>query len=69
MAALSKGRLFGRFWSQPVPQGKSKKAHEIALRAYKQTNGATEELKRLYKAYRENQAKPSKAGNVGDVNR
>ncbi len=69
MAALSKGGLFGRLWPQPAPQGKSKKVHDIALRAYKQTNGATDELKRLYKAYRENQAKPSRVDDGGGRSR
>lgn len=69
MAALSKGGLFGQLWPQSAPIGKSKRVHEFAVRAYKNTNGPTEELKKLYKAYRENQAKSSKVDNAGGNSR
>jgi len=48
------------FLPRAAASGKSKIAHEMAVKAYKETNGPTEDLKRIFKAYLENRAKSRK---------
>lgn len=59
MATIAPNRLLAIF-PGPTQPGKSKLAHEVAVRAYKATNGPTEGLKRVYDAYKANKAKSTK---------
>lgn len=60
MTTISKGGFLSFFrWPTNTPN-KSKKVNEIAMRAYKATNGPTEELRNVYRAYLENKAKSTK---------
>ena len=65
MASLSKDDIMSFLFRRRVT-GKSKMAHEIAVEAYKRTNGPTPDLRRVYDAYRMNSAKSRKhAGDQG----
>lgn len=60
MATISKGGFLGLIrWPLNAPS-KSKNVNQIAMRAFKATNGPTEELRNVYRAYLENKAKSTK---------
>lgn len=60
MAAISKSGFLSIFGlHQPMPK-KTKKENELAVRAYKATNGPTDELRSVYRAYLANKAKSNK---------
>jgi hypothetical protein len=65
MAAVIEGgllaRLFGARSSKPSKVAQSKEIYKFTARAHKETNGATPELKRVYRAYLESQKKSAAA--------
>ena len=59
MAAIPHFNIFALFTGRRA-SGKSKVAHEVALRAYQKTNGPTDNLRRVVDAYKANKAKSRK---------
>ncbi len=60
MAAISKGGFLSLFSFGVSAPKQTKNTHKLAERAYKATNGPTDELRNVYRAYLDNKARSTK---------